>query len=126
MRTPNIIISHQLRYNGEYNTLKRKMDELSWRHLDYSVPSHSPLNIEGKRRIAAALKEQVRQCNFFIVFARMAAVNSEWVRKEVEFALEYGKYILGVRPHGYNGDIPIFIQEACDDIFGFNTNAIIR
>lgn len=126
MKTPNIFISHQWRYDEEYNSLKKKMDELGWYHLDYSVPSYNAFDIEGKKRIAAALKEQVRQCNFFIVFARMAAVNAEWVQKEVEFAVEYGKYILGVKPHGYGGNTPQFIQDACYDIVGFNTPAIIR
>lgn len=102
------------------------MDELGWYHLDYSVPSYNAFDIEGKKRIAAALKEQVRQCNFFIVFARMAAVNAEWVQKEVEFAVEYGKYILGVKPRGYGGNTPQFIRDACYDIVGFNTPAIIR
>lgn len=90
MKTPNIFISHQWRYDKEYNPLKKKMDELDWYHLNYSVPSYDAFDIQGKKRIAAALKEQVRQCNFFIVFARMATVNSEWVQKEVEFALELG------------------------------------
>ncbi len=102
------------------------MDELGWDHLDYSVPEHDPLDLNRKRLIEAALKEQIRQCNVFIVFARMAAINSNWIETELKYALEYNKYILGIRPHGYTGNIPLFIQNACDDIVGFNTPAIIR
>jgi hypothetical protein len=129
MKTPNIFISHQWRYNEEYYSLENKFDELKWFHLDYSVPIHDPLNIFKKREIAIALEEQVAQCNFFIVFARMATINSEWVQKEVDYALRYNKYILGVKPWNYQGNIPLFIQDACKSngqIVGFNTPAIIK
>jgi hypothetical protein len=129
MRKPNIFISHQWRYDNEYNQLKTKMDELGWEHLDYSVPSHDSFDLAKKRQIAAALKEQIRQSNFFIVFARMSASNSEWIEKEIEYALEYNKYILGVKPWGYQGNIPLFIQNACKkngQIVGFNTPSIIK
>lgn len=129
MKTPNIFISHQWRYSDEYYSLKTKLDQLGWAHLDYSVPSHDSFDLNKKKEISEALKKQVAQCNFFIVFARMATVNSEWVQKEVEFALEYNKYILGVKPWNYQGNIPVFIQNACNSngqIVGFNTPSIIK
>jgi len=129
MKTPNIFISHQWRYNDEYYDLKEKFDNLGWAHLDYSVPIHDAFDLNRKKEIAAALKEQVRQCNFFIVFARMATINSEWVQKEVEYALEFNRYILGVKPWNYQGNIPLFIQSACNSngqIVGFNTPPIIK
>jgi MTH538 TIR-like domain (DUF1863) len=126
MKKPNIFISHQWKYNEEYYSIKRKFEELEWSHLDYSVPIHDPFDMNKKKLIEAALKEQVRQSNFFIVFARMASANSHWIQKEIEYALEYDKYILGVKPWDYQGNIPLFLQNACDDIVGFNTPAIIK
>ena len=126
MKKPNIFISHQWRYSTEYYSLKSKFQELDWTHLDYSVPIHDPFDLNRKKQIENALKEQVRQSNFFIVFARMATINSNWVQKEIEFAQEYGKYILGVKPWNYQGNIPLFLQNACDEIVGFNTPAIIK
>ncbi len=126
MKKPNIFISHQWRYSTEYYSLKSKFQDLEWTHLDYSVPEHDPFDLNRKKQIENALKEQVRQSNFFIVFARMATINSNWVQKEIEFAQEYGKYILGVKPWNYQGNIPLFLQNACDEIVGFNTPAIIK
>lgn len=126
MTKPNIFISHQWKYSDEYHSLKQKFDDLGWKHLDYSVPEHDPFDLKRKQEIEAALKEQVRQCNFFIVFARMASGNSYWIEKEVEFAVEYDKYILGVKPWNYQGNIPLFIQSACDQIVGFNAPSIIK
>lgn len=126
MRTPNIFISHQWRYDNEYHSLKTKMNELGWKHLDYSVPEHDPFDLTRKKLIESALKEQIRQCNVFIVFARMAAINSSWVETEVKVAKYYNKYILAIRPHGYTGNIPFFIQNAKNEIVGFNTPSIIK
>lgn len=126
MKTPNIFISHQWRYDSEYHKLKAKFREKGWNHLDYSVPQHDSFNLFKKREIAEALEGQVKQCNIFIVFARLASGNSEWIQKEVEYAQKYNKYSLGIKPYGYNGGIPIFIQNACHQIIGFNSSAIIN
>jgi hypothetical protein len=126
MKQPNIFISHQWKYNDEYFSLKEKFDNLGWYHLDYSVPEHDSFDLTRRKQIEVALKEQIRQCNFFIVFARMASGNSYWIQKEIEFAEYYGKYILGVKPWNYQGNIPIIIQNACDQIVGFNVPPIIK
>lgn len=126
MKTPNIFISHQWRYNDEYKSLKEKFKALGWKHLDYSVPEHDPLDTNKVNQLKKELKAQVAQCNFFIVFARMAAINSVWVEREVEYAKEYNKYILGVKPWNYNGNIPLFIQIAADKIVGLNAPSIIK
>lgn len=126
MKKPNIFISHQWRYSDEYFSLKNKFDQLRWEHLDYSVPYHDAFDLNRKKQIQEALKEQVRQCNFFIVFARLASGNSEWIEKELQFAQYYGKYILGVKPWNYEGNIPLIIQDSCNDIVGFNVPSIIK
>lgn len=128
MRVPNIFISHRWLYREDYYNLTEKLDALGWRYYDYSVPQHDPLDANKKQQILSALEEQVRQCNFFIVIARMGS-NTYWVQKEVEFALKYGKYILGVKPWDYQGNIPTFIQDACNSngkIVGFNAPSIIK
>ena len=98
MPKPNIFISHRWDYNADYYQLIRKFDEYGFGHLDYSVPQHNPLDVNRKRLIAAGLQEQVRQCNYFIIFARMAS-HSDWCRHEVAVAASFSKPILAVRPY---------------------------
>lgn len=128
MTTPNILISHRWAYTKDYDSLVGKFDYYKFHHLDYSVPVHNPLDVKRVSEIKAALREQVRQCNYFLMFANMAMVNSSWCKFEVEVAKEYGKPILSVRPHGYTSNIPVFIQEADTEggPVGFNAPAIIR
>jgi MTH538 TIR-like domain (DUF1863) len=111
MRTPNIFISHRWAYKEDYYDLVNLLNRKLLKYYDYSVPEHDPFDLYRVRQIEAQLKEQVRQCNFFIVSARMASINSRWIEKEVRYANEYGKYILSVIPTGYYGNIPLFIQE---------------
>lgn len=128
MAKPNIFISHRWDYNDDYYKLIKKFDAYGFAHLDYSVPQHDPLDANRVNKIKAALKEQVRQCNYFIVFSNMAMNNSDWCKYEVAVATEYGKPILSVRPHDYDGNIPQFISNADTEggPVGFNTPAIIR
>lgn len=126
MKTPNIFISHRWAYSDDYYSLVTKLNNINWHHYDYSVPQHDPFDANRTRQIESLLQEQVRQSNFFIVFAQMAMNNSYWVQKEVQFAQYYGKYILGVKPWNYQGNIPKFLQDACNDIIGFNIPPIIR
>lgn len=126
LKTPNIFVSHRWEYQDDYYSLIEKFDEKGWAHIDYSVPSHDPFDQQAVNKLEAALREQVRQCNFFIVFANMAMGNSKWIEKEVKIAKEYEKYILAVKPWNYQGNIPQFIQDAKHDIVGFDSSAIIR
>lgn len=128
MTTPNIFISHRWAYADDYDNLVSKFKTYGFSYLDYSVPQCDPLDVNRTNQIKFALREQIRQCNYFIIFANMALINSFWCKYEIEVAKAYGKPILSVRPHGYGGNIPLFIQEADSEggPAGFNTPAIIR
>lgn len=128
MATPNILISHRWNYGHDYYNLVSKFDQYGFNYLNYSVPEHDPFDVSRVNQIEAALQEQIRQCNYFIIFANMAIGNSPWVKYEVEVATGYKKPILSVRPYGYNGNVPLFIQQADTEggDVGFNTPAIIR
>jgi hypothetical protein len=75
MIRPRIFVSHQWKYSEDYYSLKKKFNDLGWNHHDYSVPEHDPLNLYQIRQIENQLFEQIRQCNFFICFARIVKVH---------------------------------------------------
>lgn len=127
MPKPNIFISHRWDYNDDYHSLVGKFDRYGFAHLNYSVPDHDPLDATRVRAIKAGLREQIRQCNFFIITARMAC-NTRWCKFEVDVAQEYGKPILSFRPFRYEGNVPTFIQDADnqDGPILYNTPLMIR
>ncbi|HMV65435.1 MAG TPA: TIR domain-containing protein [Myxococcota bacterium] len=127
MPRPNVFVCHRWKYNDDYYKLVGKFSEYGFPVVNYSVPEHDPLDWVGIRRTYDQLAEQVRQCNYFIVFGRMAT-DTEWCRHEVGVAVEYRKPILAVTPRGYVGGVPRFIAEA-DNQGGpitFHTPAIIE
>lgn len=128
MTTPNVFVSHRWAYTDDYTNLVSKFKQYGFGYLNYSVPKENPLDANSINQIKMALREQIRQCNYFIIFANMAVVNSRWCKYEIEVAKEYKKPILTIRPYGYNGNIPLFIQEEDTEggPVGFNTPAIIR
>lgn len=128
MTTPNIFISHRWIYADDYEKLTNKFKTYNFKYLDYSVPEHDPLDANRIKEIKDGLREQVKQCNYLIIFANMAMANSSWCKYEIEVAQEFNKPILSVKPHGYTGNIPVFIQDADNEggAVGFNTPAIIR
>lgn len=128
MTTPNILISHRWAYAEDYNNLVSKFKQYGFGYLDYSVPQSDPLDVNRVNQIKIALREQIRQSNYFLIFANMAMGNSFWCKYEIAIAREYNKPILSVKPHGYVGNVPLFIQEADTEggPVGFNTPAIIR
>lgn len=127
MPKPNIFISHRWDYQNDYHSFVDKLNKYGLPHHNYSVPEHNPLDVNRKNQIKAALREQVRQCNFFIIFARMATY-SEWCQFEVQAAKDYCKPILAVKPFAYAGGIPTFISGADNQggPVGFNVPPIIK
>jgi hypothetical protein len=128
MPRPNVFISHRWDYNTEYYSLIGKLDKYGLDHLDYSVPMHDPADVSTTNAIARALAEQVRQCNYFIIFGNRALVNSKWCLYELRIAQNYRKPILAVNPYGYLGGTPPQIAAADTEggPVGLHAPAIIR
>jgi hypothetical protein len=128
MATPNVFISHRWAYGDNYNNLVSKFNIYNFKHLNYSVPQYNPLDVNRINQIKIGLQEQIRQCNYFIIFANMAMGNSHWCKFEINVATGYNKPILAIRPHRYIGNTPQFIQLADTEggPVGFNTPSIIR
>lgn len=128
MPKPNVFISHRWDANNHYYSLTQKFDQYEFHYLDYSVPQHDPADATRVRAIQAALKEQVRQCNYFIIFANRAISNSRWCMYELSCAKNFNKLILGVNPFGYTGGTPPEIMDADNQNgpVGFHAPAIIR
>lgn len=128
MAKPNIFISHRWKYSDDYYNLTAKLKLYNLDYLNYSVPEHDPLDRARIAKIKEELGNQVKQCNYFLIFANMAIANSSWIEHEIKVAQEYNKPILAVKPFGYTGNIPIIIQNADTEggPVGFNTPAIIR
>lgn len=128
MPRPKIFISHRWDYHVDYYKLVAKFSQYGFSHFDYSVPRHNPADANSVRAISLTLTEQVRQCNYFIIFANRAISNSRWCLHELNVAKSLGKPILSINPFAYAGGTPSQIAQADNQggPVGMNTPAIIR
>ena len=106
MNTYNIFISHAWKYSSDYNQIVKWLNEaqsegiLTWKN--YSVPEHDPLidpnTTIGKNKLKQMLKNQISPASKVIVLAGMYSAYSDWIGYEIDTAVDYGKYIIGVKP----------------------------
>lgn len=128
----NIFISHAWKYSDAYNKviewLNEAQDEgtLTWKN--YSVPEHDPLidpdEQAGKKRLREMLKNQISPASKIIIISGMYAAHSEWIDFEIDTAISYNKYIIGLKPWGQER-IPKKIQDSANVMVGWNKKSLI-
>lgn len=133
MSTYNIFISHAWKYSEHYNKIVQWLNEaqdegkLTWKN--YSVPSHDPLidpnTTAGKNKLKSELKEQISPASKVIILAGMYAAYSDWIDFEIDTAVDYNKYIIGVKPWGQER-IPSKVSNNADVMVGWNKDSVIN
>lgn len=133
MKTYNIFISHAWKYTEHYKKVVEWLDEaqsegkFNWKN--YSVPEHDPLidpnTTVGKRKLQAELEGQIKPASIVIILAGMYATHSDWIDFEIDTAVSYNKYIIGVKPWGQER-IPKKVSDNANIMVGWNKSSIIN
>lgn len=133
MTTYNIFISHAWKYSEHYNQVVKWINEaqdegkLKWKN--YSVPEHDPLidpnTTVGKNKLKGMIDNQIKPASIVIILAGMYAAHSDWIDYEVDTAVSYSKYIIGVKPWGQER-IPTKVSNNANVMVGWNKNSIIN
>lgn len=133
MNTYNIFISHAWKYTEHYNKIVQWLDEaktdekFNWKN--YSVPKHDPLidpnTSAGKNKLKEELKEQIRPASIVIILGGMYASYSDWIDFEIDTAVNYGKYIIGVKPWGQER-VSSKVSSNSDILVGWNKDSVIN
>jgi hypothetical protein len=120
----DLFISHAWDRNDEYERLVSMLNSanhFSWRN--YSVPKADPL--PGGRTLGSQLDAQVRPVNAVLILAGMYVNHREWIQKEIDLALSYGKPIIGVYPWGQER-APMQVSVAAVVMVRWNTESIVE
>jgi hypothetical protein len=107
-----VFISHRWDYEHDYHQLVAGFETHGFEYRDYSVPVDDSVDLDRAADIEAAVAAHLERSNYVVVFARHATRLSRWCRYEVTLAQALGKPILGVRPRGYRGHVPVLITRA--------------
>lgn len=126
LRTYNVFISHAWKYHDEYERMVDLLDEASNFHWNnHSVPKEDPVHAGSKAGLTQQLREQIRGTHVVLILGGLYVSHSEWIQTEIEIAIDdYDKPIIGIRPRG-SQNIPSAIQEAADEIVGWNTQSVV-
>ena len=120
-----IFISHAWQYNADYNQLVNRLDETrNFLYANYSVPEHNPVDAYNNTKLKEELREQIRPVEVVIILGGTYVASSDWIQFELDFAKHLNKPILGVRPWG-TVKIPDAVQDAADEIVGWNAPTIV-
>ena len=124
----HIFISHAWNYSDAYNTVVRWLNEaqdegkLTW--TNYSVPEHDPVDANNTKKLQAALDAQIKPASKVIVISGMYAAYSDWINYEIDQSVNYGKYIIGLRPWGQER-VPAKITDNATVMVGWNKASLI-
>ena len=126
LRSYKLFVSHAWEYNDEYYRLVKMLNEaayFTWRNL--SVPQHDPILARDIDKLKAALRNQMRPANAFLILAGMYVAHSDWIEFEIDFSRRIGRPVIGIRPWG-NERVPVAVQNAAAELVGWNTDSIVR
>ena len=132
MKTYNIFISHAWKYTEHYNKIVQWLNEaqaegkFNWKN--YSVPQHDPLidpnTVIGKTKLKNSLEAQIKPASIVIILAGMYSAHSDWIDFEVDTAVSYEKYIIGVKPWGQER-IPKKVSDNANVMVGWNKSSVV-
>jgi hypothetical protein len=122
-----IFISHSWDYDQEYARLVRLLQEADgFEFRNYSVPEDEKFDTDTDEELEKNLREkQIKPASVVVVLAGLYSTHSEWIGKEIRFAEEEGKPILGVEPWGKDRTSN-HVEEHADELVGWNTDSILE
>ena len=132
-RQIHIFISHAWAHSHHYDTLaewifmeKWSVGQASLQFLDYSIPKDNPVhNAVNDLQLKRAIFDKIARSHVIVIPSGMYATKSKWIQKEIDGALEYGKPILAVNPHGQQRKAGIVLNNSTKAV-GWNKKPVIN
>ncbi|MNC20869.1 hypothetical protein D3C75_688360 [compost metagenome] len=121
----NVFISHAWEYTEHYNIIVQWLNEAQSK-CEFNWKNYSVLEDDGlidqnalisKKKLKEMIDEQIKPASIVIILSEMYETHSEWIDYEIDTAVSYSKYIIGVKPWG-QGRVPTKIQNNADVIIG--------
>jgi MTH538 TIR-like domain (DUF1863) len=126
MKVPRLFISHAWDYNSQYYRLIEMLDERPYfNYFNHSVPEHDPIDFKKVSELESQLRTQIATSQVVIVLGGMYGAYRNWMIKEIEIAVEYGKPIIAVLPWGQINS-PKIVTDNATEIVGWNTNSVVN
>lgn len=126
MTTYYVFISHAWRYHDDYDRIEKLLNNAPrflWRN--FSVPKHDPAIANNVSALKKELDDQIRPTQAVLILSGLYVSHSNWIEYEINKAVAWGKWIVGVTPWG-NQNVPKLVRDYADTIVGWNTSSIVE
>ena len=105
--------------------LRRLLENRGYFHVNFmETPPHDPINSINSTYVKSVIRGHLRNSDVVIGMAGVYASYSEWMKWELDTAIELGKPILGVIPWG-QVNVSSVIQTRAKELVRWNTESIV-
>ena len=124
-KTYNVFISHSWDHVDDLMNLRRLLENRGYFNVNFmETPPHAPINSTNAYYVKARIRENIKASDIVIGMAGVYASYSDWMRWELDTAIEEKRPILGVIPWGQT-NVSSVIQERANELDRWNTESIV-
>lgn len=125
-KTYSVFISHSWDHVDDLKNLRNLLEKRGYFHVEFEEASpEEPINSENSAYIRRRLKEKISNSDIVLGIAGMYASYSDWMKWELDTALEEKVPIVGVIPWGQERISKVVTDRSVEDVH-WNTESIIE
>ena len=124
-KTYNVFIRHSWDHVDDLKNLRKLLENRGYFHVNFlETPPHAPINSYDSDYIKSVIRGHLRDSDVVIGMAGVYASYSEWMKWELDTAIELKEPILGVIPWG-QVNVSSVIQNRANELVRWNTESIV-
>ena len=121
----NVFISHSWDHVDDLRNLRRLLENRGYFKVNFlETPPHDAINSENSTYVRSVIRGHIRNADVVIGMAGVYASYSEWMRWELDTAIEEKRPILGVIPWG-QVNVSSVVQARAKELVRWNTESIV-
>lgn len=121
----NVFISHSWDYVSDLMNLRRLLENRGYFKVKFlESPPHDPINSTNSAYVKSVIKGHIQQADVVIGMAGIYASYSDWMKWELDKAIEMNKPVLGVIPWG-QVNVSTVVQQRAKELVRWNTESIV-
>lgn len=125
-KTYSVFISHSWDHVDDLKNLRNLLENRGYFHVEFEEASpEEPINSENSAYIRRRLKEKISNSDIVLGIAGMYASYSDWMKWELDTAIEKGVPIIGVIPRGQER-VSSVVSSRAKEVVRWNTESIVE
>lgn len=129
-----VFISHAWDYSDHYTKLSEWVFHMQWHWTqnnqpiyfeNTSIPKNDPVHARGKQALENAIANRIAQSHVIVAPSGLYASHSEWIKFELQVAMQFNIPIVQVNPWAQEKKSTIVQQYANHEV-GWNSQSVVN